>query len=111
MPGIHGAQIEEFHDRPGFLQLGCVVGRWGELFEDLPAYTSRRLLLFHHRAVTKVALDKQLHLLIPDEDLTATDIVEPALHERFYADLILLRPGASRCQGGRHGRHNSLRVG
>jgi hypothetical protein len=95
MPSIHGAEVKEFDNRASLLQLRGIIRWWRELLEYLPAHTGSRLFLFHHRAVTEVALDKKLHFLVPDENIARADIVEPPLHQRLDPSLVLFCPGAS----------------
>ncbi|KAL1844601.1 hypothetical protein VTK73DRAFT_2187 [Phialemonium thermophilum] len=110
VPGVHGAQVEQLDDGPRLLQLGGVVGRRGELLEDLAAHAGGGLLLLDHGAVAEVALDEQAHLVVVHEDLVAAHVVEPALHERLDPDLVLLGAGAGRRQGRGHGGHEGLWV-
>ena len=108
---IHRAQIEELDSWSSICQLGSIVWRGSKLLEDLPANACRRLLHLDKWAVAKIALHEQDHLVVPHQDLAAADVVEPALHRRFDAVLVLI--GA--CSGGSHGRrdswHESLRIG
>lgn len=110
MTGVHGAQVEELDDGTGLLQLGGVVRRGGKLLEDLAPHTGRRLLLLDDGAVAKVAFDKELRLFVADENIAAADVVEPPLHQRFYARLILLGSGAGRGERRRYGRDKGIGV-
>jgi len=107
---IHGAEVKKLDNRTRLLQLGGIVGRRRKLLEDLPPHTSCRLLLLYYRAVAEVALNKQLHFLVPDENIAYTNVIKPPLHQRLDPGLILLSPRASRSQRWRDSRNDCLGI-
>lgn len=100
---VHGAQIEELHDRPRLRQLRGVVWWRSELLKQFPSHTGSGLPLLYHWAVAKVALHEEDYLIVSSKDLIATNVIEPPLHHRFYSDLVLV----SACASGRQRWGNS----
>lgn len=111
VPGIHGSQVEQLHNRPRVRQLRRVIRRRRELLQDLAAHARGGLLHLDHGAVPKIALDEEHHLIIAHEHLATAHVAEPSLHEGLDTALVLLCAGAGRCQSGRHGGDECLWVG
>ena len=76
---FHGTQVEGLDNWACGGQLGCVV--WGrrKLLDHLAAHAGGGLLPAHNRAVAKIALNKEHHLLVADQDIVAANDVEPTL--------------------------------
>lgn len=99
---IHGAEIEHLYNRSSVLQLRSVIRGRCKLFENLAANPRRRLLHLDDRTIAKVALDEKNYFIIVNKDLIPKHVVEPPLHRRLDADLILVSP----CPGGRQRRRD-----
>ena len=104
-------KIEQLDGGASSLELRSVIRWWRKLLQHLASHASSRLLHAQNRAVSEVALDKQHHLVILDEDLVAEDTIEPPLHRSLNPKIILISTCASRSHGRRHGRNESFRVG
>lgn len=107
---LHCTQVEGLDNRSSSSQLWRVIRRRRKLFDDLASNTSRGLLPPHNRAVSKITLDKENHLLIADEYVVATDYVQPPLYRCLQARLIFLGASACRSCGWWYCGHDGLRT-
>ena len=111
MAGIHRSQVEELYSRPRFCKLRGIVWRRRKLLQYLPPNAGRWLFPLHQGAVSKIAFNKQNHLIVLHEYLAAAHIVEPALHERLDPILVLVSASAGRRDGGRNSGDQGFGVG
>lgn len=72
---VHGSEIERLDDGTSFEKLGGVIRRRSKLLDVLATNTCSRLLAPDNRAVAKVALDEEDHLLIAHENVVGADSV------------------------------------